>query len=51
MYIGPDTVIPFASALAAAAGFALMFWRRLVGFVRLGVSAIRRKFSGSNRQH
>ena len=50
MYVGPDTVIPFASAVAAAAGFALMFWRRLVGFARLGVSALKRKFSGTNRQ-
>jgi hypothetical protein len=50
MYVGPDTVIPFASAVAAAAGFALMFWRRLVGLVRLGFSALKRKFSGTNRQ-
>ena len=35
MYIGPDTLMPVASAIAAAAGFLLMFWRRLVGAVRL----------------
>ena len=35
MYIGPDALMPVASALAAIAGFVLMFWRRLVGAVRL----------------
>jgi len=50
MYVGPDTVIPFASAVAAAAGVALLFWRRLVGFVRLGVSAFKRKFLHPDRQ-
>lgn len=34
MYIGPDTLMPIASAFAALAGFVLMFWRRLVGAVR-----------------
>ena len=35
MYLGPDSLMPVASALAAVAGFVLMFWRRLVGAVRL----------------
>lgn len=35
MYIGPDALMPLASAFAAIAGVALMFWRRLVGAVRL----------------
>lgn len=43
MYIGPDTVIPAASALAAIAGFLLMFWRRTVGAVRLGAQLLTRK--------
>jgi len=46
MYIGPDTVLPFASAIAAITGFILMFWRRFVGLVRGGYSAVRRRFSG-----
>ena len=50
MYIGPDTVVPFASALAAIAGFVLIFWRRLVGAVRLAASAIKRKFSKADRE-
>jgi len=49
MYIGPDTVLPFASALAAIAGFALMFWRRFVGLVRLTADAVKRKFSRADR--
>ena len=31
MYIGPDALMPLASALAAVAGFLLMFWKRVVG--------------------
>lgn len=40
MYIGPDTLMPVASALAAIAGVVLMFWRRLVGAVKLMASKI-----------
>lgn len=35
MYIGPDTLMPIASVFAAVAGFVMMFWRRLVGMVRM----------------
>lgn len=45
MYVGPDTVLPFASAVAAAAGFALMFWRRLIGAARLAVQVLKRKLT------
>lgn len=31
MYIGPDALMPLASAFAAVAGFVLMFWKRLLG--------------------
>ena len=31
MYIGPDALMPLASAMAAVAGFLLMFWKRVVG--------------------
>ncbi|MGQ0647603.1 MAG: hypothetical protein ACT4P7_08520 [Gemmatimonadaceae bacterium] len=34
MYIGPDALMPLASALAAIAGFLLMFWRRVAGAFR-----------------
>ena len=33
-YIGPDTLIPFMSAIAAGIGVVLMFWQRLVKWVR-----------------
>ncbi|MGH7474852.1 MAG: hypothetical protein ACRELD_01045 [Longimicrobiales bacterium] len=45
MYIGPETLMPLASALAAGAGVALMFWHRTVGFVRGGISAVSRTFA------
>jgi hypothetical protein len=34
LYIGPETILPFMSALAAVAGFLLMFWQRFVGLFR-----------------
>lgn len=34
LYIGPEILLPFASAIAAVAGFVMMFWRRLVGWAR-----------------
>ena len=43
MYVAPDALMPVASAVAALVGMVLMFWRRLVGAVRLIVQrAIRR---------
>lgn len=33
-YIGPDLLMPLTSALAAIAGVLLIFWNRVVGFVR-----------------
>ena len=34
LYIGPDLLLPFTSAIAAALGVVLMFWHRLTGWVR-----------------
>lgn len=45
MYIGPETMLPLASLLAAITGFLLMFWRRTVGLVRFGAQLISRKLS------
>ncbi len=45
MYLGPDTLMPVASALAAIAGAILLFWRRLVGFVRLRVNQLVKLFA------
>jgi hypothetical protein len=45
MYIGPETIMPLASALAAISGVILMFWRRVVGFARMTYQAVTRTFS------
>jgi hypothetical protein len=45
MYIGPETMMPLASALAAVAGVLMMFWRRVVGFVRSAFTAFSRIFA------
>jgi hypothetical protein len=34
LYIGPDLLLPFTSAIAAALGVVLMFWNRLIGWAR-----------------
>jgi hypothetical protein len=34
LYIGPETMLPLASALAAIGGVLLIFWQRFVGWVR-----------------
>jgi hypothetical protein len=34
LYIGPETVLPLTSALAAIGGVLLIFWQRFVGLVR-----------------
>ena len=34
LYLGPETLVPVASALAAVGGFLLMTWRRVIGFFR-----------------
>ena len=36
LYVGPDLLLPLTSALAAIAGVLLMFWNRVIGFVRAG---------------
>lgn len=34
LYVGPDVLMPVASAIAAVVGFLLMFWRRTVALCR-----------------
>lgn len=48
LYIGPDALMPFASAVAAAFGMALMFWRRFFAFLKLGFRAVTRR--GSSKE-
>jgi hypothetical protein len=33
-YLGPDTLLPLASILAAIAGFFLIFWRLILKFIK-----------------
>jgi hypothetical protein len=42
MYVGPETFMPLASALAAIVGILLLFWRRTVALFR----AIGRRVGG-----
>ncbi len=34
LYVGPDQILPLTSALGAIVGVVLMFWHRLLGWVR-----------------
>lgn len=45
MYIGPETLMPLASVVAAVAGVAMMFWRRVVAFFKSGWSRAVRIFA------
>lgn len=40
-YLGPETLMPLASILAAIAGFFLMFWRVIFKFVKKTVRKLR----------
>lgn len=46
-YIGPETMMPVASVIAAAAGVFMMFGRNVVGF---GRGLVRRVWPGSPRR-
>ena len=45
MYIGPDTLMPFASALAAVGGVLLMFWRKVIAALKLVFFSAKQKFA------
>ena len=45
MYLGPETLMPLATALAAIGGFVLMFWRKIVGVVRVAFHKVSGRFS------
>jgi len=34
LYIGPETILPLTSAIAAVFGFLLIFWQRFVALVQ-----------------
>lgn len=43
MYIGPETLMPLASAGAALLGMLLMFWHRVVGWLKAGLRFLGRR--------
>lgn len=44
MYIGPETLMPLASVLAAITGVILLFWRKTVAAVRKTTEVVSRTF-------
>lgn len=44
LYFGPETYMPLASAAAAIGGVVLIFWHRLVGFVKMAFGKVRDAF-------
>ncbi len=44
LYVGPDVLMPVASAIAAVVGFLLMFWRRTVHVAQRAAQAVARLF-------
>ena len=47
MYIGPETLMPLASAIAAIGGVLLLFWRRTTAVVRVVFLRVTRLFGSS----
>jgi len=43
LYVGPETILPLTSALAAIVGIVLMLWHRIVGISRRIWQVITRK--------
>ena len=46
LYFGPETLMPVASALAAAVGAILMFWRRGLALLRRLAARVFRRGAG-----
>jgi len=47
MYIGPETLMPLASVMAAIAGFLMLFWRKTVGAAKSIGKGVGRLFGRS----
>lgn len=45
MYVGPETLMPLASILAAITGVIMLFWRRTVGLAKGAAGLVSRTFS------
>lgn len=51
LYLGPETIMPITSVLAAAVGMVLLFWRQVTATVRTGFRRLfvqKRGYSDSN---
>ena len=44
MYIGPETLMPLTSILAAIAGVLMLFWRKTVAAFKSSVGFVSRTF-------
>lgn len=44
MYLGPETLMPLASVLAAITGFLMLFWRKTVNIFKASVQFVSRVF-------
>jgi hypothetical protein len=45
-YLGPDTVLPVGSAVAAGIGVGLIVWNRAIGALRRAITYCSRRFKG-----
>jgi len=45
MYVGPEVLMPLASALAAIGGFLLLFWRKTTAVARACYQAVARQMA------
>jgi hypothetical protein len=43
LYVGPDQIVPFTSALAAVGGAIMIFWRQVKGAAQRMVGFFRRR--------
>jgi hypothetical protein len=43
LYVGPDQILPFTSALAAIGGAIMLFWRQVSGYARRMIATLRRR--------
>jgi hypothetical protein len=43
LYVGPDQILPFTSALAAVGGAILIFWRQVAGAAKRMFSHFRKR--------
>jgi hypothetical protein len=49
LYVGPETILPLTSFLAAIVGILLMVWHRVFGFVRVVWNACFKKSQPSTQ--